>query len=172
MTAFATGLRGWKPSVDSYEYVVVLLEFSFEDFDESTPRYVGSAFSEPQRFFHGGHVQVLYRDDVVLPCDSNGDLVDEVVSCMLGSRIQSCDLDQLLRVVVRILLHMGQLSLFSGNLPFVLAELPLEADDSAFEFVLGLRAVGRDEHPCKRHVEAYVFENVDVSGLEELLEVR
>ena len=75
-------------------------------------------FPKRRAFFHACKVYILYPYDVILPHKAYRHLVQEVVTLVLGFRMQLCDLPALLPVVLGAFLHMGKSALFTSDLLF------------------------------------------------------
>ena len=99
MPAAAAGLRGRVPPVHADEQCPVPGAFLLQDPDEVSPAVIRQTLPKTEGFFHVCKVYILYPYDVILPHKAYRHLVQEVVTLVLGFRMQLCDLPALLPVV-------------------------------------------------------------------------
>ena len=106
MPTDTAGLRGREPPVYSYEEGAAFPTGFFQIQEEVSPAIIGDRLSKPEGPADSCHVQVLYPNDVISPCQPYCGLVQEITTLMLGFRMQLCDLPALSPVIGRVLFHL------------------------------------------------------------------
>lgn len=113
--ALAACFAGGEPFADLDNVLALPHSFVGKHPGEAAPSVIACGFPELEALLDGRHIQVLDADNVILFCQAEGNLVQQIIALMLGFRMQLGDTLLLLIIIAGTLDHMGQLALLSGN---------------------------------------------------------
>ena len=109
----AAGLRRWIPSINTDKKFAKFIAQFFKNLRKLSPSDIRNRFPKIQTFFHRCHIQVFNRNQVISSNKPYSNLVQKIISAMLGFRMQACYFWALLVVIARVFNHLGTFTLFS-----------------------------------------------------------